>query len=157
MPRLLPILAIFSVLLSCQSGNSLSETDKQAITEEIRQTLHQYYADIEKSGLTAELRYLDSSDNFFWVPPGFESPISYDSVVSHVRYSAPLFPSIVNKWDTLRIIPHTKELASYTGKLRSTFTDTTGITETHLLIETGVVIKRKDGWKLLNGQTATLQ
>lgn len=123
---------------------------------DVRQTLYQYYEDISVSGLTAEIPYLDSSTDFFWVPPGYDEPIFYDSVVSYIRQNAPLFQNIINKWDTLRIYPLTKELASYTGVLLSTVTDTTGITETYPLIETGVMIKRDNGWKLLNGQTTGL-
>jgi hypothetical protein len=153
MSRLQFILLI--ALFSCQPS-SFSKADKQVVEDEVKQTLHQYYEDIKKSGLTAEFRYLDSSDIFFWVPPGYDAPISYDSVVSYIQQSAPLFRSVVNEWDSLRVVPLTKELASYTGKLHSTITDTTGVTESYSLIETGVLIKRNDGWKLLHGQTAAL-
>jgi hypothetical protein len=37
--------------------------------------------------------------------------------------------------------------------LHSVVTDTSGKTSHHVLVETGTLIKRKGGWKLLNGQT----
>lgn len=156
MTRQLPALLICLSLIACQSSSSFSTDDKKTVTNDVRQTLYKYYDDINQSGLLAELPYLDSSADFFWVPPAYADPISYSDVATYIRQAAPVFRNVVNKWDTLRITPLTKELASYTGKLSSTITDSSGITETHLLIETGLMIKRKDGWKLLNGQTSSL-
>jgi len=34
--------------------------------------------------------------------------------------------------------------------------DTSGVKSSVQIIESGTVIKRKDGWKLLSGQSATL-
>jgi hypothetical protein len=141
----------------CRPSSTFSKEDKKIVEEEARQILHRYYEDISKSGLLGELPYLDSSADFFWVPPEYADPISYSDVEKYIKQTAPLFRTVNNQWDTLRITPLTKELASYTGKLRSTITDTAGTTETYSLIETGLLIKRSDGWKLLNGQTATLK
>ncbi len=153
--RLLQLTLISFGCFACQSSN-FSREDQQSVADDVRQTLDSYYSAINSSGLTAEFHYLDSPDNFFWVPPGYSKAISYDSVVIFIKQNAPLFRSINNMWDTLRIIPLTKELASYTGKLHSVMTDTSGKTTTYSLIETGVMIKRSDGWKILNGQTAML-
>jgi hypothetical protein len=149
-------LVILLTLAACTSSSSFSEEDKQTVATDVRQTLYKYYEDIQALGLKAELSYLDSSKDFFWVPPGYDEHISYDSVVQFIKQNAPLFQTVSNKWDTLRVIPLTNELASYTGTLLSTVTDTMGITETYPLIETGLMIKRSNGWKLLNGQTAAL-
>lgn len=143
-------------LLACQSSSSFSAADKKTVTDEVRQTLNSYYEDINQSGLMAELPYLDTSADFFWVPPAYADPISYAEVEMYIKRTAPVFQSVNNRWDTLRITPLAKNLASYTGKLRSTITDTSGTTETYFLIETGLLIRRDNGWKLLNGQTSTL-
>jgi hypothetical protein len=103
--------------------------------------------------LLAEFNYLDSSAEFFWVPPGHTSPLNFDSVSHILRKSAPQWKTINNRWDTLRIIPLSNELATYTGILQSSMTDTAGAELNFKMIETGVLIKRKDGWKLLHGQT----
>jgi hypothetical protein len=142
---------------SCkQSDFPLMEAEKKLITDSIRHTLFNYYSDIRSEGLMAEFRYLDNSPEFFWVPPGFSQSISYDSVAAILKKSAPLFKSIDNTWDTLRIDPLSHELATYTGRLRSIVTDTTGHTSETSLIETGVLIKRREGWKLLRGQTSII-
>ncbi|HWA35694.1 MAG TPA: hypothetical protein VG737_16240, partial [Cyclobacteriaceae bacterium] len=59
-----------------------------------------------------------------------------------------------NVFDTLHVVALSRRYATYTGRLRSTMTDTTGQTTTYLMLETGILTKRPDGWKLLSGQTA---
>ena len=151
MTRTICIIKLLS-FFSCRQATELTEKEKSEIVISIRQTLDNYYNDIRESGLLAELNYLDSSTNFCWVPPGYTQSISYDSVVSILKQNAPNFKYIDNSFDTLRIIPLTKELATYSGKLHTTITDTINNQVTFSLIETGVLIKRSDGWKLLIGQ-----
>jgi len=142
---------------ACQSPPEFTKEDQQNVADSVRQTLMNYNSDINRSGLTAEFLYLDSSNDFFWVPPGYVAPITYDSVTNYIRQSAPLFRHINNTWDSLRVIPLTKELASYTGRLRSVMTDTSGRITSYFLIETGTMIKRTGGWKLLSGQTSLVE
>lgn len=118
--------------------------------------LNKYFADIKKDGLKSEFKYLDSSPEFFWIPPGFNEPIFYDSVAAILNRNAPSLKSISNSWDTLRITAINREVASYSGLLRSVTDDTAGNVSENGLTEMGVLIKRKDGWKLLNGRTSIL-
>ena len=151
------IILLLFVATSCEKPNtSLTASEKETIIQTTRQTLNNYYNDIKQDGLLAELKYLDNSSDFFWVPPGYTTSISYDSVITILKQNAPAFKSIVNTWDTLRIIPITKELATYTGRLHSSMTDTSGAVSEFKLVETGILIKRKDGWKLLSGQTSIM-
>lgn len=149
------LIAIGSLLLlaGCGSNNEFTESEKQQVTDDVRATLTGYYNDIEAQGLLAEFGYLDDSPDFFWVPPGFTSSISYDSVSAIIRASAPRYTRVQNSFETLQIFPLSESLASYTGRLRSVMTDTTGVATAFVLVETGTVIRRPDGWKLLNGQT----
>jgi hypothetical protein len=126
------------------------------ITRDVKQMLYNYYDDIRKTGLEAEFKYLDSSPEFHWVPPGFSSAISYDSVASILKKNTGLFRSIVNRFDTLTIVPIGRNVASYTARISSTILDTTNKTNTVLMVETGVVIKRPGGWRLLSGQTSVI-
>lgn len=116
-----------------------------------------YHNDIKKDGLTAEFKYLDHSSDFFWVPPGYSSALTYDSVNSILMTNAKLYSEILFEWDTLQIFPLTKEIANYSGIVKGTMTDTSGIETSVLIIESGTVIKRPDGWKLLSGQSAILE
>ena len=143
----------FLFLVSCAQPETLTEAEKNKIVQEAKETLDNYYKDIRKEGLMAEFKYLDNSADFFWIPPGYDSPLSYDSIASILNSNAALLKSVENAFDTLRIIPLTNQLVTYTGRLHSVVTDTSGKTSHHVLVETGTLIKRKGGWKLLNGQT----
>ena len=145
------------ILAGCKAEQSRLSTDEALKVEsEVRQLFDHYFEAIRKDGMTAEFEYLDRSSDFFWVPPGYHDPISYDSVAAVLTLNAPRFVSVENTFDTLRIIPLTTALATYTAKLRSVMKDTSGNISSLQLIETGVVIKRSDGWKLLSGQTSVL-
>ena len=129
---------------------------RKRLSQKLGMLFDHYFEAIRKGGMTAEFQYLDHSSDFFWVPPGYQNPISYDSVAAVLTLNAPRFVSVENTFDTLRIIPLTTALATYTAKLRSVMKDTSGNVSSLHLIETGVVIKRSDGWKLLSGQTSLL-
>lgn len=144
------------LLASCGEPIKLSEKEQEDIINDVTIMMKNYCKDVKQSGLTAEFRYLDNSSDFFWVPPGYKSSISYDSVAAILKRNASIYKSVDNSYQNLRIIPLSKELASYTAKVNSVMTDTTGKTSAFTLIETGIVIKRKDGWKLLNGQTTVI-
>ena len=156
--RSFQLLVFVVVSYSChQSASPLSATQKNNISGEIKQTLAGYYSDIEKKGLLAEFKYLDSSSDFFWVPPGFTSSISFDSVAAILKKNAPLLRSVINSWNTLQIFPISEELATYSGKLHSKIIDTTGKMSETDLMESGVIIKRAGKWKLLCGQTSVIK
>lgn len=135
----------------------LTDSMKVVIIKQVEQALNNYVAAVKKDGLTAEFEYLDSSGDFFWVPPGYNSAISYDSIAVILNANAPFFQTVENSFDSLRIVPLTEGLATYTAQLRSVMTDTVGNISSLRLIETGIVIKRVEGWKLLSGQTSLLK
>lgn len=141
---------------SCKQNTSLTEKEKKIVIQDVTQTLNNYYNNIRKSGLMAEFKYLDNSPDFYWVPPGYSSSISYDSVAVILKQTAPKYKYIDNSFDKLQIIALDNEIATYTGQLKSIMTDTAGKEMTFSMVETGVLIKRQDGWKLLSGQTTVL-
>lgn len=142
---------------ACSQRETLTSSDQKAIADTIRQTLTRYHDDIRASGLRAEFRYLDNSAEFFWVPPGYSRAMSYEEVASVLNQSDRLYTSVDNSFDSLRITPLSRELATYTGRLRSTMTDTAGVVTVYTLVETGIMIKRDNGWKLFQGQTAVVE
>ena len=142
------------VLIACEAKNE--KIDRRKIEDEIRTTITNYYNDIRKEGPLAEFKYLDSSEDFFWTPPGYSAPIDYDSVTAFIRKNAPLFKSVDNSLDTAIITPLANEYAQVFMKTNSTIVDTSGNTSHHTFIETGVMVRRKDGWKFLSGQTSLL-
>jgi hypothetical protein len=144
------------VLSSCNQHHRLDDSQRKSVENEVKEMLTNYHADVKSGGLAAEFKYLDESDDFFWVPPGFHEPLNYDSISSILNRMAPALSSIHNEFETLKVIPLSDQIATYTARVRSVVTDTAGVTTTTRLHETGVVIKRKDGWRLLNGQTTAL-
>lgn len=104
----------------------------------------------------AEFRYLDSSLDFYWVPPGASVAYGYDSIRMMIERNADKFQSVDNSWDSLHVIILDKEHVTYNGRLNSNMTDTSGQTFEIKLVESGVLIKRQNGWKLLGGQTAVI-
>lgn len=156
MQKIPALLLILIACISCNRSTSLSDDEKTLIVEEVHQTLTDYCSDVKKNGLTAEFNYLDSSADFSWMPPGYSDSISYDSVAAILKRVAPKYSAVDNTFEILEITPQTDELATYSGRLRSVMTDTSGKVSTFVLIEKGTVIKRESGWKLMKGKTTVL-
>jgi hypothetical protein len=156
MERVIFLAALVFTTLSCSTEKNFSEAESARVQREAHQVLVDYYVAIGERGLMAEFDYLDSTGSFFWVPPGASEPLSYDSIYQVLKQNAPLYKSIVNTWDTISIRPLSAEYALYTGRLQSSMTDTTNLTSVLKLVETGVLVKRKSGWKLLSGQTSVI-
>jgi hypothetical protein len=154
---IITILFAVLVVVGCKPAlQGLSMSERISISDSIRVTLENYVTDIGREGYLAEFRYLDSSENFYWVPPGRRSAISYDSVARILRAAAPLFQKVSIRWDSLAIHPLTPTLGSYSGKLHSLVVGQKGDTTEMDLLETGIVIRRKSGWKLLSGHTSVV-
>lgn len=145
------------VIIGCTKDSPKETFVPSMVENEVRTTLNKYFEAIKEKGLTGEFDYLDNSEDFFWVPPGYASALSYDSVASILSANAPAFASIENRWEKLQIQPLNTTIATYTGQVHSTMIDTSGNKTEMQMIESGVVIKRADGWKLLNGQSRTME
>jgi hypothetical protein len=150
---LIYLILLSQLLISCQTPQ-ISGDEKKKIAAEVKRTLVEYYNDIRDSGLSAEFKYLDSSEDFFWVPPGYNTAISYDSVAVAIKRAARSLKSLDNRFDTLSIFVLSDEYATYTCRLRSIVNDTAGKRDTFFMVETGLMVKRKNDWKLLQGQTS---
>jgi hypothetical protein len=136
---------------------SRPDSDTNSVRNEVKSTIGNYYNDIRKEGLIAELKYMDSSSQFFWVPPGYLNYTGYDSIAAAIRRNAASFKSVDNRYDSLLIIPLTDEYVNFVMRTVSTTTDTAGNTSKAAFIESGVMVKRKGGWKFLSGQTSILE
>lgn len=142
------------VLISCTPDRSV---DHQKVSKEVRHMLNTYYVDVNEEGLMAEFRYLDDSPEFFWIPPGHQSALAYDSVRAEVERNARLFQKVNFRWDTLRVIPLSNDIANYSGVVRGSMTDTAGAESSISLLESGTAIRRASGWKILSGHTTVLE
>jgi hypothetical protein len=148
-------LGLFFFAFGCshEEKPQLSEEEKGNIVMDVKDVLDNFNADTKASGITSEFRYLDNSKDFHWMPPGCQAPISYDSCVNMMKKSEGTYKQIENSFESLSIEALSADTASYVGKIKSMMTDTTGNITTIYLNEKGKLIKRKDGWKLLSGET----
>ncbi len=148
---------LFLLFNACQQSENLKQSDKERISKDIKIMLEDYHTDINRGGLMAEFKYLDESDDFFWVPPGYTSPLNYDSVKTILTANAKGLESVQFSWNTLKVFPLSHTIANYTGIVNGAMKDTSGIVNSMRIIESGTLVKRSTGWKLLNGQSAVLE
>lgn len=154
MKFMLPFAFLF--LIACQPAVTV-DFDPESATEEARAMLHDYHAAMNDGGLMAEIHYLDSSDQFFWVPPGFSGKIDYDSVMTILSQNAEHEQFMKLDWQNLHVEALDNDVAIYTGTVRMKTVDDHGGQFTSLILETGTLIRRDDGWKLLCGQSRMIR
>ena len=156
MPSRFVCFALAFTLWACTPAKDSTDFNKEAVIIEVTQMFDNYHRDIQEKGLTAEFDYLYPSDDFFWVPPGYTSALTYDSVKTILEMNAKHFRKVEFHFDTLKIFPITNEMANYSGIVSGTMEDTSMLKTKVAIIESGTIIKRKDGWKLLCGQSANI-
>lgn len=127
--------------------------NKSAVESEAISVLSRYLDDMNSKGLLSEFDYLDDSEDFFWVPPGYSSPLDFDSVKTILITNAPLLKSIRNEWTQLRVQPLSGDHCVYTGEIASMTISQSDDTSAVDMLETGILVKRDDGWKILCGQS----
>ncbi len=154
------LIRLFTLLLpilffSCKKEPSKT-LDKSQVISEIETMFDAYHEAIKQNGLPAEFDYLDDSDDFFWVPPGYKSAIKYDSIKTILIQNNKSIQSISFEFEALEIFPLSSEIANYSGIVKGEMIDTSQTISNFKIIESGTLIKRADGWKLLNGQSRNL-
>lgn len=157
MTKIIFILIFLPIFFSCSPQEQKSLKGNDEISLEVQKALNNYFDDIRKNGMLAEFNWFDDSGDFYWVPPLYRSPLSYDSVRTILEQNAKGNRSADLEWKTLKILPLAENIANYTGTIDATMIDSAGVSTTIHLIETGTVVKRKNGWKLLCGQTAVIE
>ncbi len=150
------LFSIFMILFACGNPQKSGPLDKVEVTAEVKQMLYDYHEAIEQRGLRAEFQYLDDSSDFFWVPPGYTSALSYDSVKTILMQNDKALKKAEFEWSALEIFPLSNSIATYSGIVHAQTTDTAEVVSVIRIIESGTLVKRNDGWKLLSGQSAVL-
>ena len=146
----------FMATFSSFAQEPLSIKEKETISQEVKMMLDNYHTDIVKDGIEDELMYLDSSSDFFWVPPGYNSALDYDTIKDILLTNSKTINDIEFSWETIKIFPLTNKIATYTGIVKCIEVDTSNTAMTFRIIESGTLVKRESGWKFLNGQSRIL-
>ncbi|MCA6075638.1 hypothetical protein [Fulvivirga sedimenti] len=149
-------LIIPAAMLFSFCGSPRQSFDPALVSGEVMQMLHEYHDAMATGGLMAEFDYLDSSKQFFWIPPGYNSALDYDSVKAILVQNAPAMESMELEWESLMIFPLSEEAANFHGIVHSVSRDTSGNVFDVRMIESGTIVRRPAGWRLLNGQTSLL-
>jgi len=150
----LTTLALFFLSSGCSPSDGFTEAGKEEVAHEVKAMLSAYGDAVKKDGLTAEFNFLERSEDYFWVPPGYSSALTYDSTRTIIEANAKMFRSVEYAWDTLRIVPLSRDLATYTGRITAMLTDTSGTLNIFRMLETGLVRRDKSGrWWILSGQS----
>ncbi|GAA3637771.1 hypothetical protein [Flavivirga jejuensis] len=147
---------LFTITFNSYGQKALSSERKEAISLEIQQMFDNYHSDITTKGIISEFKYLDDSSDFFWVPPGYEKTLDYDTIKSILTTNSKVLNFIEFSWESIKIFPITNKIANYSGVVKCVQVDTSNNPLTFKLIESGTLIKRKDGWKFLSGQSRNL-
>ena len=154
--RLLPFLCVI-VCINLSCNRSFSPATSAQHVEDAKAALYETLEDIHKEGFIGEAKHLYNSPAFYWIPPRQSTPISYDSVVTILRKATPLYKEVKSTWQSLTVYPLTKKMVTYTGKYQSVYTVLSGKQSTFLMHETGVMIREKGKWLLLNGHTSLVE
>lgn len=126
---------------------------RSQVASEARAVLEAYHAEICREGLLAEFAYLDSSADFHWQPPGSTIEIGYDSVTKAIRQNAMVIDSTCGHWLELNVDAVSWDSARYIGVIEIWTRMANAETSIASLNEEGLMVKRKEGWKLLSGRT----
>lgn len=130
--------------------------DTEKVKADVEDFLHEYHSSMENQGLKGEFAYLDSTEQFFWVPPGFNSWISFDSVKTILNVTDPLISEMKIRWEDLRIDVLSEEVAVYTGRVSIEQKNVNDGLQEYKLLETGIVKKKNGKWKILSGQSRVM-
>ncbi len=150
------LILIFNIIGCKNITQKTIPINEELVIKEVESMFADYHGAIKKQGLTAEFDYLDNSKDFFWVPPNYNSALTYDSVKNILIANDKLISKIQLSFDTLKVFPLTDSLASYSGIVKGKMVDTLNTITKFKIIESGTLVKRHDGWKLLNGQSRNL-
>lgn len=145
------------IVAMCAFACDSSKPNVSKVQKEVQQMLESYHRDMSDSGLMAEFKYLDNSDDFFWNPPGYDSTLNYSEVRAEITKNSKIFKQVNYQWKSLRIYPLTATHANFSGIVKGEMTVNSGAGIKVEMLESGTVIKRNDGWKILSGQTALLK
>ena len=136
---------------ACQT--TVEDVNLDRIAQESKAMLVAFHDSINQTDLMAEFAFLDSTSAFYWIPPGYNYAIGYDSIRNILIESNRQLQSVYFDWDTLDVFPLSKDYCNFRGVVHCEMTGQDSVKQIFNVIESGTLVKRDDGWKMLSGQS----
>ena len=149
------IVVSFLIFTACQQQYQLTDSQKTEIIKEVETMATQFFIDYNNKNIDAVVRSLDDSPKFFWVFPPETTHLSRDKLVSSLTLEIESALFLEAAWDEIIVEPLASDFAYCKGVFNVVITDSLKNEKKFIGIESAVVVKRKDGWKFLMGQTST--
>ena len=146
-------LAVAVQSVYCQQQATLTQSQRAAIRDSVTQLKYRVWDEVRAKHFEGTLNCFDDSPEFFWVFTPDTTIILHDVFVAMLKGAFQDYRSIDVVWDRIHVEPLTNQYAVYTGKYHVTYIDTSGKVFKAIGVETGIVVHRPTGWKILNGQT----
>ncbi|MCU0373181.1 MAG: nuclear transport factor 2 family protein [Ignavibacteria bacterium] len=153
---------IISLLLACllltaftcgEKTLKLDDSERAEIVEAVKSMTSRYFEDFHANNVDTVLRHYDTSACFFWSITPDTIALKRSAMVTMHRHAIKDYAKFEGYWSNIQVEPLTKELAMYHGTYHVNTEDKGGKKGKITGVETGVMVKREDGWKYLAGQT----
>jgi len=109
-------------------------------------------SDLNTDGIQSQLKYLDNSDKFQYTFLNSGKIYDYEELKKQLEISSSTDYKVNLSFDEFKITPLSDKLVSY-SLILSGYERIDGQNSDISLVETGTLIRRNDGWKIINAQT----
>jgi ketosteroid isomerase-like protein len=148
------LVCFFLTAFTCgEKSLTVSKQDKSEIEKAVKQMTANYFKDFYTRNVDSVLKHYDTSACFFWSITPDTIPMKRGAMVTMHRHAIRDYVKFDGYWSDMRVEPLTRDLAMYHGTYHVYTEDKSGQKGKIMGVETGVMIKREDGWKFLAGQT----
>jgi hypothetical protein len=148
------LVCFFLLAFTCgEKPLTLSDNDKSDIVKAVKDMTSKYFMDFYTHNVDSVLRHYDTSACFFWAITPDTIAMKRSAMVTMHRHAVKDYTKFEGYWSDMRVEPLTNELAMYHGTYHVLTEDKDGHIGKIMGVETGIMIKREDGWKYLAGQT----
>lgn len=131
----------------------MNEEEKSEIVKAVKDMTANYFRDFYTRSIDTVLSHYDTSSSFFWAITPDTIALKRSAMVTMHRHALKDYTKFDGYWSNIKVEPLTNELAMYHGTYHVNTEDKSGKKGTITGVETGVMVKREDGWKYLAGQT----
>lgn len=154
--RVLATAVVLAVGCAPASAPSLTDAQRAAIGDSVRQLAAGLAARVSARGSGAFPDVMDSAPGYLWAYNGFVPFPTFDSMARWARADAAPRAPHVFAWDSVRVEALAPGIATFAAGYTEAGTDSAGRPTTEKGVFTGVAVHREAGWKFTNAHTSTL-